>query len=113
MPTKKPRVMIVMEEDTYNTFIRFKTLTGKSLSSVLSEAINELAPAFSKLCDTLESASRMDREAKDSLIARMNEVEASLSHKISDLNQQDWVDQAGGKRRSSAAPKKRKTTKNK
>lgn len=104
MPTKKPRVMIVMEEDTYNTFMRFKTLTGKSLSSVLSDVVSEVAPAFSKLCDTFEAASKMDREAKDNLISRMSAYEASLNQTIQEAKQQDWVGQGSVKKDSK--PKK-------
>lgn len=108
MPTKKPRVMIVMDEDSYNTFMRFKSLTGKSLSSVLSDVVNEVAPTFQKLCETLEVASKMEQGAKDKLLARMSVLEGSLNQTLQDIQQEDWVGKPSTGKASSTKAKKPK-----
>lgn len=102
MPTKKPRVMIVMEEDSYNTFMRFKSLTGKSLSSVLSDVVNEVAPTFAKLCETLEAASKMPDQAKEKVLARMTALEGSLNQTLQDIQQQDLLGQAAPRKPAKA-----------
>lgn len=105
VPTKKPRIMVVMEEDSYNTFMRYKSLTSKSLSSVLSDVINEVAPTFAKLCDTLEAAAKMDQQAKQKLLSQMTEMQGQLSQSLQDMQQQDWVGGSGNEKASKGQSK--------
>lgn len=69
MATKKPRLTITLDEDTYWVMKQFADLQGRSMSSVVNEILTEVSPSVARV---------------GSYLARARELENGLMRGIAD-----------------------------
>jgi hypothetical protein len=72
MPSVKPRINVVMEQDTFDVISEYCELAGVSRSKFLSESAAKASHALAKLLPLMRIAKQMDdhtKEAADSVLS--------------------------------------------
>lgn len=62
MPTKKPSLHIVVDEDIAQLYKRCARLQNRSVSNLIGELLVEIAPTIGTLTETLEMAHGLPKE---------------------------------------------------
>lgn len=89
MPTSKPRVNVTLPVDTYQALKAYASATDMSMSSVLSDLANKLAPTFSASANVVSIARNMDKEGRDLLVSSLQDLESSLYASVRSAKCQD------------------------
>lgn len=69
MPTVKPRVQVTLEPETHEVIERFARLQSRTRGAVISELLNEIAPAIGRTISLLEAAQEAPNQVKAGLRA--------------------------------------------
>lgn len=85
MPTNKPRVNVVMEQDVYDVISEFCKLSKRSMSSFLAQSAADSAPIIAKLIPLLRVAEQMNEETRRATAAVMEKLDSDLESSISSL----------------------------
>lgn len=75
MATKKPRMMITLEESTNDAIHRLAAIQGRPPASVVREFVEQCAPLFKQISDALEQAMSLEKEGP---INALNQLGAFL-----------------------------------
>lgn len=79
MPTKKPRIVVTLDEDVYQALIRYSVISKQSVSSTVSSVLSELEPVFLESARLLESTEKVGFAVKDALAKKDTLVSAILA----------------------------------
>lgn len=75
MPTKKPSLHVVVDQDIAELYKRAAKAQNRSVSSLLGELLVEIAPTIETLTETLELAQGLPKETLLKIAADMSEGE--------------------------------------
>jgi len=90
MATTKPRITITMESHRHELLRRLSELTGQSMSSIVLDMIETVAPVLERVAVALESAKRAQQGVKENLRRVAEESEqAFLPHVEAAMGQLD------------------------
>lgn len=85
MPTNKPRVNVVMEQDVYDVISEFCKLSKRSMSSFLAQSAEDSVPFLSKLIPLLRLTDSMNEETRLATSAVLERLNSDLESGISSL----------------------------
>lgn len=78
MSTTKPRIAISLPPKDYAVIERLAGLQGRPMSRIVAELVAEMAPALSRVVDTLELAQRAQGSVKASIRRAVDDAEATI-----------------------------------
>jgi hypothetical protein len=78
MPTDKPRITITMERDTYEAIHSFASVSGESMSSIVTQYLDLVAPSIRRVTRILRAASRAPVEARAGLLKSLERAERTM-----------------------------------
>lgn len=67
MPTKNPRIALTLQPHRYDLLKRMAALQGATMSSVISDVLEELYPVMERVCVALEMAKQAQESSKQGL----------------------------------------------
>lgn len=67
MPTKNPRIALTLQPYRYDLLKRMAALQGTTMSSVISDVLEELYPVLERVCVALEMAKQAQESSKQGL----------------------------------------------
>ena len=74
MPTKKPRMMLTLEPQTYATFKRFSAVSRRPMATVVSELLEASVPEFEKLGVMLQQAREIESRTQEQQAAFLTKI---------------------------------------
>ena len=78
MPTKKPRITITLEPDTYDLFKQFAAIQKRSMSSVINELLTEVSPPVARVITTLIRAQGLPSEVVKDMVQHLDEIAVEM-----------------------------------
>lgn len=78
MPTTKPRITITFSHDTYEAIKEFSSLTGMSMSKVVSEMTDQTASSLRSTSALLLRAQNAPKEVMESILNDFEETASLL-----------------------------------
>lgn len=78
MPTTKPRITITFSQDTYEAVKEFSSLTGMSMSKVISEMTDQTANSLRSTSALLLRAQNAPKEVMQSILKDFEETASAL-----------------------------------
>lgn len=79
MPTKKPRLVITVDEATHALFMRIQKASGKPAVTFISEMLVEGRAAFEAMALAMEQANSKKSEAFETLAHALTESNATAA----------------------------------
>lgn len=79
MATDKPRITITLEPEHYALLRRLSALNGESMSSIVGELVESVAPTLSRVADVLEHAATVQGDAMGELRRIAEEAERQFT----------------------------------
>lgn len=79
MPTKKPRLVITVDERTHAVFMRIQKASGKPATTFISEVLSEGLSAFEAMATAMEQAKSKKSEAFETLAHALTESNATAA----------------------------------
>lgn len=86
MPTKKPSLHVVVDQDIAELYKRAAKAQKRSVSSLLGELLAEIAPTMETLTETLELAQGLPKETLLKIAADMSEGEEYFRARRDEVN---------------------------
>jgi hypothetical protein len=97
MATKKPRIQVSLKTSEYELVKRLAKLQGRSMSQVLSELFEEIAPVYERVAVVLQAASRAKVSAHEGMRQAAEQAEAEMApHVAAAMGQFDLLAQHFG-----------------
>lgn len=87
MPTKKPRVMLTLEEPDFAALNRLAALQHRPMAAVMRDFISQCAPIFDQISDALEAAQKMQANAPKDLLEKLEKAHDKAGPVLLDLLQ--------------------------
>ena len=116
MPTKKPRVMVVLEPEAHAVLVGMARLGGQSVGKVLAQLANPALPVLAKLVEAGERYQSFQAEVREKVGVIHHGVESDLVRVLAAIEREmDEVSRASGvpvppavgERRAAPGPVKR------
>lgn len=79
MATKKPRLNLTLEPQRYELLKRLAEQQGTSMSAIVVELLDTVAPVLERVCVAVENARKAQESVKLNLVKTAEEAEASLA----------------------------------
>jgi len=79
---KNPRITITLKPSLYNALIRYSSISGSSISGVISELLEDAEPVLSRLCAVMEAAKSAEGELKSVLKDGLSVTEENLKNQL-------------------------------
>ena len=74
----KPRVKVTLSPETFATIEALADLGGTSMSKVIGELVESVAPMLTRQAAFMQAASEADQATKEKLLAAFDAIEAEL-----------------------------------
>ena len=78
MPTIKPRIKLTLEQPRYDLLKRLAALQGASMSSLVTDILEEFYPVMERIAVVLEAAQQAQETSKQGLREAVAQAEAQL-----------------------------------
>jgi uncharacterized protein (DUF1778 family) len=109
MPTAKPRVQVTVTESQHHLLRRLAKLQGRSMSAVLAELLEEIAPVLERVAVVMQAAERAQASVREGLRTSAEQAEEQVRPLMAQaLAQFDWLAQQiepkGSAERGAAQP---------
>lgn len=78
MATDKPRITISLEPDHHDILKRLSSLQNAPMSSIITDLLREVMPMLGKAVEALESAKKLDADARANFRRSAEEAEEEL-----------------------------------
>ena len=121
--SQNPRVKVTLSEETYSTIQRLSKLNGESMSAILGDLIESVAPSLESTLQLLIAAENASDEGKARLIRALDDIEntligahgasqAQLTHHMRKLSKSDpgRTERSARKKSKKAAAKRLKAS---
>ena len=86
MPTKKPSLHVVVDQDIAELYKRAAKAQNRSVSSLLGELLVEVAPMIETLTETLELAQGLPKETLLKIASEMSEGEEYFKQRRAEVD---------------------------
>jgi len=84
MATKKPRINVTLEPYRYQLLKRLAELQGVSMSYLLADLLDSVAPVLERVAVAIEAAQQAQESLKPNLVRVAQQAEAELSPMLSE-----------------------------
>lgn len=78
MATSKPRITITLDQHRYELLRRMAGYQGTSMSAIVGELVDTIAPVLERVCVAIESARKAQDSVRSNLARVAEESEAAL-----------------------------------
>ena len=92
MPSKLPRVTVLLQPKSRAIIDRFAEQTGKSKSKVVNEIFEAAVPELEKLSLLMDKVADMDDQRKNIVMEKLSASHDELLSSLEDFSQTDWVE---------------------
>jgi hypothetical protein len=82
MATKKPRITVTLDQNTYDAFKAFSAAQGRSMGSTINEVLTEVTPAVCRVTSVLLRAQMMN----DGFIKSLADDLEAASYEVDDMH---------------------------
>ena len=79
MPTAKPRLNLTLQQHRYDLLKRLADIQGVSMSSVVTDVMEEVYPVLERVCVVLEAAQLAKKTSKEGLREAISKAEGELA----------------------------------
>lgn len=84
MATKKPRITVTLDPHVHEILTRLSELQGGSMSGIISDLLDSVAPVFERTCYVLQLADSATTGMNDDIRASMERSEAKVQAMMDD-----------------------------
>ena len=82
MPTLKPRISVTVSEDVYASISRLAMATNKSVSNVVCEVLEGVAPTFDQVSKVVEAAAIAQRTMGTRIFKEFDQAEKTMTRHL-------------------------------
>lgn len=78
MATTKPRITITLEQEHHAVLKRLADLQGASMSSIVTDLLQEVMPMLERLTQALQAAQKLDKDLRATILQGAQQAEQDL-----------------------------------
>lgn len=97
MATKKPRLTITLNDDTYSIIKAFADVQNRSMSSVINEVLTEVSPSIARVASMLFRAQSLNDSMMRSIADDLEEASFSLRSHFNDESIDEVIKRVSGR----------------